>query len=83
MLSKCANPDCSKPFLYLRRGKLFRFEIPILREEAPGNAQENRGIRYRHEYFWLCDHCSAHMTVVCDNGRRVRTIPLTAYKAAS
>jgi len=26
MVSKCANPNCSAPFLYLHQGKLFRLE---------------------------------------------------------
>ncbi len=37
MLSKCANPGCPAPFLYLRQGKLFRVETgvadPIAGEE--------------------------------------------------
>jgi hypothetical protein len=83
MLSKCANPDCSQTFLYLRQGKLFRFDVPVLRDDGDHNAQQSSGGRYRNEYFWLCDYCSMRMTLVCDRTLGVRTIPLMQYKAAS
>jgi hypothetical protein len=54
MLAKCANGACPTPFLHLAEGRLFRLET-----DAPvrsSNARET-------EYFWLCDHCSAEMTL--------------------
>ena len=54
MLSKCANPLCSASFLHLANGRLFRLET-----EPPfpsSNARET-------EYFWLCEPCSAGMTL--------------------
>jgi len=54
MLAKCANGSCSASFLHLADGRLFRLET-----DAPvwsSNARET-------EYFWLCDHCSAGMTL--------------------
>jgi hypothetical protein len=54
MLSKCANPPCSASFLNLADGRLFRLETEA-RYPSP-NARET-------EYFWLCEPCSAGMTL--------------------
>ena len=84
MLSKCANPKCSKTFLYLRGGKLFRLEVPV--ESEPGNAGNGKAsftTPLRHEYFWLCEACSRKLQVVLEPGRGIRTIPLRHFKAAS
>ena len=63
MLSKCANPDCSEPFLYLHRGKLFRWE-----RRAPAANIEPRAFEKKSplsiEYFWLCDTCATQLTLV-------------------
>lgn len=59
MLAKCANGSCPAPFLHLAEGRLFRLET-----DAPvwsTNARET-------EYFWLCDHCSAGMTLRLTQG---------------
>jgi len=61
MVSKCANPACSNRFLFLHEGKLFRLDRaanhltpdPDFHEHGP-----------QVEFFWLCDHCAADMTVV-------------------
>ena len=86
MLSKCANPDCSKPFLYLREGKLFRLEIPIEanaeNDEGPGLGTKT-AVCYRVEFFWLCDDCSDRVTVVWKRGQGVEAVALRHYKAAS
>lgn len=58
MLAKCANGFCPARFLHLAEGRLFRLET-----DAPvwsSNARET-------EYFWLCDHCSATMTLRLTN----------------
>lgn len=55
MIAKCANPDCSVGFRYLRGGKLFLLHIP---HNPLGEGT------HRREYFWLCDQCSARMKVV-------------------
>ncbi len=39
MLSKCANPGCPAPFLYLHEGKLFRMDIGG--EEAAGTVTQS------------------------------------------
>ena len=86
MLSKCANPDCSRLFLYLREGKLFRLEIPI-EANADNNERTRLGTktagRHRVEFFWLCDYCSDRMTVQWKQGQGVKTVPFRQYKAAS
>lgn len=54
MLAKCANGSCLAPFLHLAEGRLFRLET-----DAPALPTNSR----QTEYFWLCDHCSAGMTL--------------------
>ncbi len=71
MLSKCANPACSKPFRYLRNGKLFEIETKDRSDPAvPGRAQNRRV-----EFFWLCDLCSTGLTLINDKDRGVIPIP--------
>ena len=48
MLSKCANPACTRTFRYLHEGKLF------WRETDPGSGI---GTVAKGEWFWLCDNC--------------------------
>lgn len=78
MLSKCANPACSTPLIYLREGKIFmmdgdhRSRIPV---KSAG----------RVEHFWLCGPCSAHLTLVC-TGQGVSVVPKKeprAWRAAA
>lgn len=74
MLSKCANPNCSTPLVYLREGKIFmmdhsshgpiRAEGPML--VKPGN---------RVEHFWLCGPCSAELTILYDRERGITVVP--------
>jgi hypothetical protein len=85
MLSKCANPNCKEPFLYLCQGKLFRLEIE---EMDPPPAEASSGgtfkkIRRRTEYYWLCQTCSQRMTVEYRKGQGVNTVPFSALRAAS
>ena len=66
MLSKCANPGCSATFLYLSRGKLFRWEVSVAaknngRDSGP-NQQVSSASR-RLEFFWLCEDCAPAMTL--------------------
>jgi hypothetical protein len=74
MLSKCANPACSKTFLYLRQGKLFRLEVSLDNDPETDTAasyQESSTSRLRHEYFWLCESCSRTLQVISENGSRL------------
>lgn len=78
MLAKCANPGCSKRFLYLREGKLFRIEVAPggLRDTTAGPALVPRkGVR-RIEHYWLCHDCAASMTLTCDPQQGVVAVPL-------
>ena len=47
MISKCANPQCSKPLMRLDGGRFFGF---------PG---KDKAI----ENFWLCSSCSKEFTL--------------------
>jgi len=87
MLSKCANPACSASFRYLHNGKLFRVERPAERTARSNlDFDDQRTVRKpasRIEFFWLCDECSAVMTLAFDDGA-VKTVPRAkAHTAAS
>jgi hypothetical protein len=70
MLSKCANPECSKTLRYLHQGKIFCLaptpEVETVMGELNPEMQER---------FWLCDECSKIMTLVW-GGATVRLVPL-------
>jgi hypothetical protein len=79
MLSRCANVQCSKPFLRLREGKLFLVETDRLTK--PGESSGPPFIRARQqqrqvEHFWLCDECAARYSLVYDQQRGVVLVPL-------
>ena len=63
MLSKCANPSCSTPFVYLRDGKLF-VRRPMADLSGTRGPVETESSRL--EYFWLCGPCSENFTLVED-----------------
>ncbi|HLJ90933.1 MAG TPA: hypothetical protein VKZ53_29285 [Candidatus Angelobacter sp.] len=77
MLTKCANPSCSTPFIYLREGKVFMIEYPAptATDEAKGPTLfKPKGIG-RVEHFWLCGPCSIQMTLSSDRQRGVTVVP--------
>ncbi len=79
MLSQCANPQCAKPFLRLREGKLFLVETD--RVTKPGESAVPPFVRARQtqrcvEHYWLCDECAAEWTLVYDRDRGVALAPL-------
>ncbi len=82
MLSKCANPSCTIPFRYLHQGKLFRVDVC-----DHGAAKQlsvdgwSKKPPWRIEFFWLCDACSAVLTVVYENELGVTTRPLNVRRA--
>jgi len=78
MLSQCANPQCSKPFLRLREGKLFQVETHRL---AGSGAESSGGVHPRPvvERFWLCDSCAARWTLVFDRQRGTVLTPLKRH----
>ena len=72
MLSKCANPACSRSFRYLRDGKLFEIETGGESE----NSNDVRKSARRVEFFWLCGECSAQLMVINDHEKGVITVPI-------
>ena len=81
MVSKCANPQCSTRFQYLREGKLFRFED--LETQAgrsrPYLVGKPRSPR-QTEHFWLCGPCSESLTVSYEHERGVVVVPVATAK---
>jgi hypothetical protein len=63
MVSKCANPACSAPFLYLHQGRLFRFEA---RSQSNEIGEMTSGLHRKVEFVWLCQECSGKFTVIAD-----------------
>lgn len=79
MLSRCANSQCSKPFLRLREGKLFLVETERLAkpgEPAPPPFVRARRLQRHVEHYWLCDDCAAHWTLVYHRDDGVALAPL-------
>ena len=83
MVSKCANPDCSAQFRYLRNGKLFRIHNEMLTaaEAVAQNSLQQAATR-RDRFFWLCNECAGKMTLVFEDGK-ISTRPLVRARAAS
>jgi hypothetical protein len=71
MLSKCANPSCSTPFIYLREGKIFLTKPMADSSTAHGRAGSQTT---RLEYFWLCGPCSEDLTLVEDRALGTRVV---------
>jgi hypothetical protein len=57
MVSECANPNCRKPFIYFRHGKLF--SVPRAIASAT---------RATIEHFWLCQSCAESMDIEVHHG---------------
>jgi len=53
MVSKCANPRCSKSLLRLKDGRIFGF----------------RTTSRRIEHFWLCVSCASEFTLLHKDGK--------------
>ncbi len=77
MLSKCANPGCPAPFLYLHQGRLFRLDTGS--EESSGQVTQRTSQSL--EFFWLCDECAAKLTLSFKKGVGVTTVPLQEAQA--
>jgi hypothetical protein len=74
MLSKCANPECSTRFLYLRGGKLFRWDqLEGVKQAGTDSALTIKKHSHEVEFFWLCDKCAPKMTVVFRKGAGITT----------
>ena len=87
MVSKCANPGCSAPFLYMRQGRLFRIETFSQqgRNLGPsfGTDPTLGSLSRRLEFFWLCDDCAPLMTVSFEPGRGVVVVKAQAQARAA
>jgi hypothetical protein len=79
MLSHCANPQCSKPFLRLGQGRLFLVETECVAKlgelTAPPSPYARRQPR-RVERYWLCDQCAQLWTLVHDPHQGIVLLPL-------
>ncbi len=79
MLSCCANPQCGRPFLRLREGKLFLVETErVGNGDGDVSSATNRSRKQQRavEHFWLCDVCAARWTLSYKQGQGVTLIPL-------
>lgn len=70
MITKCANPLCDRPFRYFRGGKLFLFDVGSNTRSAGLDSTD--GTVHKLEYFWLCEVCSATMTLVVGQDKTPR-----------
>jgi hypothetical protein len=59
MVNQCANPNCSRPFLYLSEGRLFAFDMP-----DPSGPVISGRIASRREHYWLCRECSRTLVLM-------------------
>ena len=81
MLSKCANPGCPAPFLYLHQGKLFRWDTKSEVSTTDGATEARRPSR-RLEFFWLCDQCAVLVTLNYKKGVGITAVPLSKTQAS-
>ena len=71
MLSKCANPLCSAPFLTLRKGRLVVLHLRQALLEGTLAKAEGKDF----EPFWLCEECCDRFTLLVKPGRECVCIP--------
>jgi|SRR5579884_1987374 len=80
MLTKCANPLCSRPLHYLRDGKVYRVEI----KEEPHENENGKapflvpGVqkrKYSVQHYWLCGDCMTMMTLHFDERGNLTVVP--------
>ena len=80
MVSKCANPECSRHFHYLHEGKVFKLEFDPA--GWPGHDPPSEyGAGHRVEHFWLCSSCALTMTLAVEKGKGVVALPLKMLRA--
>jgi hypothetical protein len=79
MLSRCANSQCSRPFLRLRQGKLFLVETESVAKPKDQQALASAPMRLqprRVERYWLCDQCAEVWTLVQERSQGIELVPL-------
>jgi hypothetical protein len=75
MLHKCVNPNCSTVFRSLGCGKLFQIESQVSLPSAEFSGTRRSRPR-RVARYWLCEKCSASLTLTFHRSLGVATIPL-------
>jgi hypothetical protein len=79
MLHKCANSSCTIAFRSLSHGKLFQIESQTTpgptEQVAPGRIRPRRIDRY-----WLCERCSASLTLTLGARGAIEAVPLPARR---
>jgi hypothetical protein len=86
MLSHCANPQCSTPFLRLRQGRLFLVETEGLAQTGKAKSSTSGQIRIpprRVERYWLCDQCADVWTLVHELNQGIVLMPLPRAVASA
>ena len=82
MIGKCANPDCSRPFLYLHEGRVFAVEVTEKPIRWTSAESSEFGLRqHRVQFFWLCDACSRRNPLAfnsCSGSLKVVLTPLAS-----
>ena len=78
MLSKCANPDCTKTLHYLREGKVFKVES----EEGIFLVDGKKPVR-KVEHFWLCGACASTLTLVYDQRHGIQMAKKPMHRSAA
>lgn len=76
MLQKCLNPRCSAKFRTLRDGRVF------VKEVNDSSRRDGNQRPHQPAYFWLCGSCCRTMTVIVEEGKGVRVMPLPASSSA-
>ncbi len=86
MLSRCANSQCSKPFLRLRQGRLFLVETEFPAKSGELTGPQSPYMRQqprRIERYWLCDHCAELWTLVHDANQGIVLVALQQRPVAA
>jgi hypothetical protein len=77
MLHKCANSECKTVFRSLSCGKLFQIES---HHAPPTELPGRRRFRARQiERYWLCERCSASLTLMLEKSGGILAVPLPAH----
>jgi hypothetical protein len=86
MLSRCANSQCSRPFLRLRQGKLFLVETECVANPGSPPASASTPMRLqprRVERYWLCEQCAEVWTLVQERSQGIELVPLRRPAASA
>jgi len=78
MITRCANPPCSRPFSTLAEGRLYQFEITSISISAVDESSTPFDETPQREtaHFWLCSQCASTMTLTLEPLGGLRVFPL-------